>query len=152
MKNLEKLLDQFESRIPLFAKENLAISKSNVGWHMEHSLLVINGITKALLKSDPKDYQWKFKLSRMIILILGKIPRGKVKAPQIVVPNSAIDLLSLQEHINKSRNSIKKLESLSNNHYFEHPYFGKLKKKETLRFLEIHTNHHWKIIEDIIKS
>ena len=152
MKNLEKLLDQLESRISLFEKENIAISRSNVGWHIEHSLLTLNGVTKVLLQSDPKDYQWKFKLSRMIILILGKIPRGKVKAPQIVVPNSAIDLHSLQEHINKSRNSIKELESLSNNHYFEHPYFGKLKKKETLRFLEIHTNHHWKIIEDIIKS
>ena len=152
MKNLEKLLDQFESRIPLFEKENIAISKSNVGWHIEHSLLTINGITKVILRSNPKEYQWKFKLSRLIILILGKITRGKAKAPQIVVPKTIIDLPSLKEHIDKSRNNLKELESLSNNHYFEHPYLGKLKKKEALRFLEIHTNHHWKIIEDIIKS
>ena len=152
MKNLEKLLDQFESSITLFEKENLAISKSNVGWHIEHSLLTINGITTVILRSNPKEYQWKFKVGKLIILILGKIPRGKVKAPQIVFPKTTIDQPSLQEHINKSRNSLKELESVSNNHYFEHPYFGKLKKKETLRFLEIHTNHHWKIIEDIIKS
>ena len=43
MKNLETLLNQFESRIPLFAKENSEISKSNVGWHIEHSLLTIMG-------------------------------------------------------------------------------------------------------------
>ncbi len=152
MIKLEILLNQLESRIPLFENENGSISKSNVGWHIEHSLLTINGITKVILRSNPKEYQWKFKFSKMVIFILGKIPRGKAKAPQIVVPNTTIDLASLQEHINKTRNSLKELESLSINHFFEHPYFGKLKKKETLRFLEIHTNHHLEIIEDIIKS
>ena len=151
MKNLEKLLDQFESSITLFANENQEVSKSNVGWHIEHSLLTINGITTVILRSNPKEYQWKFRVGKLLIFILGKIPRGKAKAPQIVFPKTTIDQPSLQEHINKSRNSLKELESVSNNHYFEHPYLGKLKKKETLRFLEIHTTHHWKIIEDIIK-
>jgi hypothetical protein len=146
MKNLEILLNQLESRIPLFAKENLAISKSNVGWHMEHSLLVINGITKALLKSDPKDF------IKILILKRGKIPRGKVKAPEVVVPNKTIEEAILLTHITQTRNSLLELESISNNHYFEHPFLGKLKKKDTIRFLEIHTNHHLKIIEDIIKS
>ena len=149
--NLEKLLDHFESRIPLFEKENLAISKSNVGWHIEHSLLTINGVTKVILRSNPKEYQWKFKFSKMVIFILGKIPRGKAKAPQIVVPNTTIDLASLQEHINKTRNSLLELKTISKDHYFEHPFLGKLKKKAAIRFLEIHTNHHLKILEDIIK-
>lgn len=151
MKNLKTLLDQVESRIPLFEKENLAISKTNVGWHIEHSLLTINGVTKVILESNPKDYKWKFKLSRLLIFILGKIPRGKAKAPQIVVPNTTIDLASLQEHINKTRNSLLELKTISKDHYFEHPFFGKIKRDDTIRFLEIHTNHHLKIIEDIIK-
>jgi len=150
--NLEKLLDHFESRIPLFSNENSAISKSNVGWHIEHSLLTINGVTKVILRSNPKEYQWKFKFSKMVIFILGKIPRGKAKAPQIVVPNTTIDLASLQEHINKTRNSLLELKTISKDHYFEHPFFGKIKRDDTIRFLEIHTNHHLKIIEDIIKS
>ena len=152
MKNLETLLNQLESRITLFAKENHAISKSNVGWHMEHSLLDINGITKALLKSDPKDYQWKFHFIKILVLKRGKIPRGKVKAPEVVVPNKTIEEATLLTHITQTRNSLLELESISNNHYFEHPFLGKLKKKDTIRFLEIHTNHHLKIIEDIIKS
>lgn len=151
MKNLEKLLDQFESRIPLFAKENLAISKSNVGWHIEHSLLVITGITKVLLQSNPNEYQWKFKLSRLLIFILGKIPRGKAKAPEVVVPKDAISETQLLANLERTRNIILDLKSISKERYFDHPFLGKLKKKDTIRFLEIHTKHHLKIINDIIK-
>lgn len=152
MKNLETLLDQFESRIPLLAKENSEISKSNVGWHIEHSLLTIIGVTKVVLRSNPKDYKWKFKLSRILIFTLGKIPRGKAKAPEVVVPKNDITETLLLSNIELTRKLILELKSISNDHYFEHPYLGKLKKKDTIRFLEIHTNHHLKIIEDIIKS
>jgi hypothetical protein len=151
MKNLETLLDQFESKIPLFAKDNLAISISNVGWHIEHSLLTIIGVTKVVLRSNPKDYQWEFKLSKLFIFTLGKIPRGKAKAPEVVVPKNAISETHLLSNLQLTRKLILELESISNNHYFEHPYLGKLKKKDTIRFLEIHTNHHLKIIEDLIK-
>ena len=146
------LLLQLENHISNFEKTNPKVSNSTVGWQIDHCLLVINGIIGQIEISDPLKYQPKWTFPKFMVFTTGKIPRGKAKAPQIVVPNSAIDLHSLQEHINKSRNSIKELESLSNNHYFDHPYFGKLKKKETIRFLEIHTNHHLKIIEDIIKS
>lgn len=152
MKKLEILLDQFESRVPLLSKENSKISKSNVGWHIEHSILTIMGITKAVLRSNPLDYKWKFKLSRFLIFTIGKIPRGKVKAPDIVVPKNEITENQLLSNIELTRKLILELKSTSNDHYFEHPYLGKLKKKETIRFLEIHTNHHLKIIEDIIKS
>ena len=73
MKNLETLLNQFESRIPLFAKENSEISKSNVGWHIEHSLLTIMGVIKVVLRSNPLNYKWKFKLSRFLIFSFGEI-------------------------------------------------------------------------------
>jgi hypothetical protein len=152
MKNLETLLDQFESRIPLFAKENSEISKSNVGWHIEHSLLTIIGVTKVVLRSNPINYKWKFKLSRILIFTLGKILRGKAKAPDVVVPKNEITETQLLSNIELTKKIILELKSISNDHYFDHPYLGKLKKKETIRFLEIHTNHHLKIIEDIINS
>jgi len=104
-----------------------------------------------LLKSNPKEYQWKFNFIKILVLMRGKIPRGKVKAPEVVVPNKTIEEAILLTHITQTRNSLLELESISNNHYFEHPFLGKLKKKDTIRFLEIHTNHHLKIIEDIIK-
>lgn len=152
MKNLEKLLDQFESRIPLLANENQEVSKSNVGWHIEHSLLTLNGVTKFLTNSNPKDYKWRFNFIRILVLNRGKIPRGKAKAPKVVVPQTTIDKVTLLTHLKETRNSLLELKTISKDHYFEHPFFGKIKRNDTIRFLEIHTNHHLEIIEDIIKS
>jgi len=150
MKNLENLLDHFESRIQLFTNENLAISKSNIGWHIEHSLLTINGVAKLLVQSNPKNYKWKFNFVRILVLKRGRIPRGRAKAPEVVVPKITYNETLLLSHLEQTRKSISELESISKDHYFDHPYFGKLKKKDTIRFLEIHTNHHLEIIEDII--
>ena len=69
-----------------------------------------------------------------------------------MVPKNEITETQLLSNIELTRKLILELKSVSNDHYFEHPYLGKLKKKDTIRFLEIHTNHHLKIIDDILKS
>jgi hypothetical protein len=48
----------------------------------------------------------------------------------------------------------KNLESfndLEKNSFFIHPLFKQLNKKQTIKFLKLHTNHHFKIIKDILK-
>lgn len=153
MKNkLESLLNQLEFYIPSSESINLQVSQTTVGWQIEHSLLTINGIVSALQKSNPKDYNWKFSLMKLIILATKKIPRGKAKAPKVVVPKALINNDDLQEHLSKTRDAIKVLEMVSKDQFFEHPYFGKLKLKETIRFLEIHTDHHLNIIKDIVTN
>jgi hypothetical protein len=153
MKNkLDSLLNQLEYHIPSSELSNLQVSQSTVGWQIEHSLLTINGIVSAVQKSNPKDYQWKFSFMKIIILATKKIPRGKAKAPKIVVPKTDITFADLQQHLAKARETIKGLETVSKDQFFEHPYFGKLKLKETIRFLEIHTSHHLNIIEDIVNT
>jgi len=152
MKNkLEKLLDQLEDKIPFCRELNQEVSQANVGWHIEHSLLTLDEIINFLIQSNPNDYKWKFNFIRIVVLTMKKIPRGKAKSPKVVQPKENIDNNDLLMHISKTRYKIKELENISADKYFEHPFFGKLRLRQTKIFLEIHTKHHLEIIEDIIK-
>ena len=152
MNKLDILLNQLETKIPHHEKLNQKASHASIGWHIEHSLLTLNGITDFLIKSNPNDYKWKFNFIRIVVLTMGKIPRGRAKSPEVVQPKVNIDKNSLLIHIIETRNKINELKTLSKDSYFEHPFFGKLKLQQTINFLEIHTKHHLDIIEDIINK
>lgn len=152
MNKLGNLLHLLETNVSHHETLNQHISQANVGWHIEHSLLVINGITNRLIKSNPNDYTWKFSFTRIVLMITKKFPRGKGKAPEVVQPKGNIDKNSLMTHVLLTRNKINELKTLPKDKYFEHHFFGKLKLKHAINFLEIHTNHHLDIIEDIINK
>ena len=152
MNKINNLLNQLEAKISNGENLNPAISKGSVAWHTEHSLLMINLIINALIQSNPKNFKWKFSFIRMVVLLTKKIPRGKAKSPKVVLPQKNISNESLVRHLLLTKDSIMKLESLSKDKYFTHPYFGDLKLNQTIRFLEIHTQHHLEIIEDIISN
>ncbi len=104
---------------------------------------------EALAKSNKEEYKWKFSLSRIIIMATKRIPRGRAKSPKSVRPQTDIHKESLSLHLKLTRDNLKQLEHLDYGQYFDHPYFGHLKLKQAIRFLEIHTLHHLKIIRDI---
>jgi hypothetical protein len=149
MNNLTSLLNQLESHIVDFEKTNVAISQSSIGWHIDHSLMVINGIIDQLKKSNPEQYKWQFNWNRIFIQSINKIPRGKAKAPKVVQPLEPATAALLISKLEIAKNSLVDLETLNANFYFTHPYFGDLNLKKTLWFLNLHTNHHLKIIKDI---
>ena len=152
MNQLDNLLGLLESKVPHYETLNQHISQANVGWHIEHSLLSLNGVTNLLIKSNPSDYTWKFNFIRIIVLTTKKITRGKAKSQEVVVPKGIIDKNSLLSHIVVTRNKMEELKTASKDKYFEHPFLGKLKLKQTINFLGIHTKHHLEIIEDIINK
>ena len=138
MQKLHKQLDELESFIPQLDVRNETISASTVGWQIEHDLLVISSVIEGVKRSDPASYKWRFKPLKYVILWRGVIPRGKVGAPKVVTPGE-ITPESLQAHVALCRQRLAELEQVGNHHYFTHPFFGDLKKKETLRFLYVHT-------------
>lgn len=151
MKKLMSLLKRLEEQIPHAAKSNAAVSQGNVGWHIEHSLLVINTIIETVKKSDADSYKWKFNFARTFIYAVGKIPRGKVKAPASVQPKGEFNIDKLKSDFITAKNNIKALNDLHGNKFFMHPFFGDLNVKPTITFLKIHTKHHLKIINSITK-
>lgn len=152
MEKLKKLIQDLESKIPNQEMLNPAISKSSVGWHIEHTLLTMNLVIGALQKSNPENYKQTFNFYRVLVFAMNKIPRGKAKAPKIVQPKEDFNVESLKSHIEKGKVKLAEINSIGDKNYFEHPYFGHLTLKPTIKFLEIHTNHHLQIINDIIKS
>ncbi|MEM8999401.1 MAG: DUF1569 domain-containing protein [Bacteroidota bacterium] len=131
---------------------NIEVSKVPVAWHLDHSLRTINEIYKAVKNSDPEQYRSDINLGRSLVLFTNKIPRGKAKAPTIVVPPDTIYTDSLQLHFNEAWTTMKAYDSLPKKAFFTHPYLGFLKKRTAKRFIEIHTEHHLKIIRDILKE
>lgn len=149
MQNLKKILLQLESKIPFYEKTNPSVSNSTVGWQIEHSLKTITQIVLAIKNSNPQEYQWKFNKSKLVITILGFIPRGKAKAPKGVLPDENISEESLVKSLQNVKAILEEWKSCDKNAYFNHPFFGNLNKKSTEWFLKLHTKHHLKIINDI---
>jgi hypothetical protein len=147
----ELLINNIESHLQHFQNKNETISQVTIGWHMEHLLKVLINVTAVIKKSDPSDFKKSFNKIRTIIFLTGKIPRGKGKAPQSVLPSSNITIESLQNSFFEARKSIALLYSLDGDKHFIHPYFGNVKLKGCIKFLAIHSNHHYKIIQDINK-
>lgn len=149
MKRLQSILNQLESHIPNHEKVNLAVSESTVGWQIDHSLLVFNGVIDQLKNSNPENYKWKFNKMRLLIQIVNKIPRGKVKSPKSVRPIEIATIEDLKAKLDLAKKNLSDLETLEANSYFTHPFFGDLNLKSAIWFLGLHTKHHLKIIEEI---
>ena len=143
------LLTKLESYLELHQKLNDTISGETIGWHIAHSCQVINTITNVIVHSDPSKAKPKFSGAYYWIILTNKIPRGKAKAPNIVIPKKTISKEEVIEEIELAKANLQTLASTGQNKYFTHPIFGDLNVPKTLRFFTVHTNHHLKIIRDI---
>ncbi len=150
MNKLTKLIAELESKIEHQTVVNTDVSQGQVGWHIEHSLLVVNMITETLKRSEPSSYKWKFNMKRVIAYTIDSFPRGRAKAPKVVTPKE-YDAESLKIHVQNTRTKLTELAALPADKYMTHPFFGDIRTKDTVKFLELHTNHHLKIINDILK-
>lgn len=151
MTPLHVLLDQLESHMPSKDVANLTVSEREVGWHIAHSLKVIDQIAATVQNSDPALYRWKFNWKRSLVYTTNQIPRGKARSPKSVLPSENMTGEQWNEEFQKAKAAILALDSLAPNKYFTHPFFGMLDVKRSKKFLALHTQHHLKIIEDIVK-
>ncbi len=148
---LEKLLQTIESLLSKTDVTNENISKASVGWHLEHSLLIINGSLKGLTMTNPQYYKPKFSIKKFVFLNFGVIPRGKIKSPKQFIPLENRTKGSIEKLLNLAKERLEAVKNLPAKSYITHPFLGDLDKKTTLKFLGLHTNHHLKIIDDILK-
>lgn len=151
-----KVLQEKIAELESYFKDREAVqeqrSQASVGWHIDHSLKVLILVTSKVETSNPDEYVWKFNHWRSYCFLLNSIPRGRARAPKVVRPPETITLQDLQEQLEEARTKIETVASLPERANFRHHIFGYLNKKQTLKFLALHTEHHLKIIRDILKN
>lgn len=149
---MDKKLTELASYISKKEIINTSISKASIGWQIHHSLTVINGVSLALMRSKEKDYKSKFHLLKSYIFLVEKFPRGKSKAPKNANPPENPTEEEIRKQLANAHKLISKLTGLPPNSHFKHAIFGVLNLKDSGKFLQIHTEHHLKIIRDILKQ
>ena len=77
MKQLLLYIDELARQVSNASIQNPSISMGSVGWHIEHSCLVIIKITETIQQSNPSDFTSKFNFKKWLVFTLGKFPRGK---------------------------------------------------------------------------
>lgn len=148
----KNILTRLERAIEHASKNAPEVSARGVDWHLEHSLKIINSICKTLAESKPENYKPKFNIGKYYILWSNGIPRGKGRSPTAFNNKEAIDASKLPERLENAKKNLASLDGLHAKHHFPHPMFGDLNLKEAKKFIHIHTAHHLKIMDEIIKT
>lgn len=148
--NLNRLLADFERKIPRRDLRHEPVSQASVGWHLDHSLRVIIAVIDALAAPSPEPYRWRFNGVRLYVLLLGHIPRGSARTPEAVLPTNDLTEASLQQRLDHARQKLALLRDIPAEAHWPHPYLGALNARMTRRFLYVHTRHHQKIVRDIL--
>ncbi|OEK05531.1 hypothetical protein BFP71_09730 [Roseivirga misakiensis] len=149
---MDKHFDKIESLIPLRDSLNAEVSKSDVAWHIDHMLKVVNKIYDSLSSSDPTEYKYQFSLARPFVFLWGDFPRGIATSPKVVLPPDNINTADIYTQLKEARDKMDRFDELPKKSFFYHFAFKNLNRRRTKRFIEVHTKHHLKIIRDILKS
>ena len=57
---IKQYINTLETHIANHETNNPKVSKATIGWQIDHSLKVINNVSKALQSSDPSEYKKNF--------------------------------------------------------------------------------------------
>lgn len=150
MDKIEIQLQKIESLLSKIDVTNDKVSKASVGWHLEHLLLILNSSLKGLTMTNPTDYNPKFSLKKFVFLNFGMIPRGKIRAPKQFIPLEVPTQESILKLMNLAKERLEAVKNLPEKSFITHPFLGDFDKRTTLKFLWLHSNHHLKIVDDIL--
>ena len=129
-----------------------AVSDWSIGMHVHHCCLAMIGICQSLIASTPPPPRAGFSLVRSLVFLSGRIPRGRGRSPDLVMPRQNVSPAELRTLLDQSGRILTEVHDLDPNAWFRHFAFGVLDRDKTLRFILIHNRHHLRIISDIVAA
>lgn len=150
----DHMAEHFE-RIERYLKQrdvrNTEVSQADVAWHLDHVLKVLHRLYGGVEESNAEDFPGsRFSVQKEIVFLLGDFPRGVAQAPESVRPPDKILTEDIIKQLLEAKIMMSKAHQLDPDQFVNHPVFGPMGRNEAMRFIEIHTGHHFKIIEDIL--
>lgn len=162
--NLRALIAQYQSFLARIPASDFQRTPPQGGWSYSEvyshifdanllSLLALEKCVKGLAEENTHRSHWAVTL----ILFFGKFPPGKIKAPARIA--DLVKKISQEEALHLMSKVTQRLDDLvpavagaTNTQKAKHPRLGLLHAKQWLRFIEVHTQHHWAQLKRIEKS
>lgn len=136
------------------------VSGWSVGEHLHHVALV-NGLTlhriAKLIDGEADDEGGAPNLFGRIVLRFGWIPRGRGRAPEVVVPADEVPADDLREALDRADREVSATrarvgEVVACTRRLRHQRLGSFTPGEWVEFLAVHTRHHDKIVRDVERA
>jgi hypothetical protein len=144
-------LDELEQYLPNLEARDPAVSQWSVREQIHHALLSADAIARAVADSTPGARSQSFSIVKSIVLLTGKIPRGRGQAPERALPSAEVSREELEQLLARARQSLTAAEASDSKAWFDHFVFGVMYRDSAIKLLHIHTRHHLAIIAAILE-
>ncbi len=145
-------LEDLRTSVPSAALRAPAVSEWSIGMHVHHCCLAMIGICQSLTASTPPTPRSRFSLVTTLVFLSGRIPRGRGRSPDVVLPRRDVSPAELWTLLDRSERILTEGHELDPKTWFRHFAFGVLDRDKTLRLIHIHNRHHLRIISDIVAA
>ena len=128
-----------------------AVSHWSIHQHLAHIALSLLRFAGAIRGINAGEGQpgGRPKTAARLILLTGKIPRGRAQSPDHVIPADAPEPARIRKLIEEARVALHAAGQPQGKNRIEHPLLGPFTAKQWLRFAEVHTRHHLAIAREI---
>ena len=122
--------------------------------HLDHTLKVTKSIVRRLLDLEAPSSGGITPAGRLILL-LGRIPRGRGKSPERL-RGTKVSQAQLLESLQALEADVQRLGDAhlakKRGAVVPHPRFGGLTPAQAIRFAVVHNRHHVLIIRDVLRQ
>lgn len=149
LSRLSECLDQVALRLPEATHCAPAVSAWSIGQHIEHVLRATSAFTLVILRNRKPNGHGIQREIKHQLLEKGQMPRGLAQAPEATLPGKDASREDLAKLLLKTRKRVDQLVSVDADAVADHPYLGEMNRDEIIRFMEIHLEHHLRIMDEI---